>query len=141
MSDVRFLTVVSLGLLGEKREKRGDAINQSNLPFFFFFTRIFSFATATNQQHTHNGWGSQVSSLPGNFHSSSTCRSTYAFPYVHDTNLPHFPHQTPHTPTRSSPPHTSAISNQFLLPTDTGDRPYKCQHCGDQFARRSVYPL
>lgn len=21
---------------------------------------------------------------------------------------------------------------------DTGDRPYKCQHCGDQFARRSV---
>lgn len=20
--------------------------------------------------------------------------------------------------------------------TDTGDRPYKCQHCGDQFARR-----
>ncbi|KAF8260608.1 hypothetical protein EI94DRAFT_887821 [Lactarius quietus] len=21
----------------------------------------------------------------------------------------------------------------------TGDRPYKCQHCGDQFARRSVY--
>ena len=25
-------------------------------------------------------------------------------------------------------------------PTDTGDRPYKCQHCGDQFARRSVPP-
>ncbi len=28
-----------------------------------------------------------------------------------------------------------------ILHTDTGDRPYKCQHCGDQFARRSVYPL
>jgi hypothetical protein len=26
------------------------------------------------------------------------------------------------------------------LHTDTGDRPYKCQHCGDQFARRSVLP-
>ena len=25
--------------------------------------------------------------------------------------------------------------------TDTGDRPYKCQHCGDQFARRSVRSL
>jgi hypothetical protein len=25
--------------------------------------------------------------------------------------------------------------------TDTGDRPYKCQHCGDQFARRSVLHL
>jgi hypothetical protein len=27
------------------------------------------------------------------------------------------------------------------LHTDTGDRPYKCQHCGDQFARRSVLHL
>ena len=35
---------------------------------------------------------------------------------------------------RPSPPHS------FLTPTDTGDRPYKCQHCGDQFARRSVLP-
>ncbi|KAH9991754.1 hypothetical protein BJV77DRAFT_1068184 [Russula vinacea] len=24
------------------------------------------------------------------------------------------------------------------IPTDTGDRPYKCQHCGDQFARSDL---
>jgi hypothetical protein len=33
-----------------------------------------------------------------------------------------------------TPPHHSH-------PTDTGDRPYKCQHCGDQFARRYSFLL
>ena len=27
----------------------------------------------------------------------------------------------------------------FSSVSDTGDRPYKCQHCGDQFARRYAY--
>jgi hypothetical protein len=43
----------------------------------FFLPEFFLFATATA---TGNGWGSQVSRLPGNFHSSSTCRKTYALP-------------------------------------------------------------
>ncbi|OBZ72722.1 hypothetical protein A0H81_07355 [Grifola frondosa] len=29
-------------------------------------------------------------------------------------------------------------STHPLHPTDTGDRPYKCQHCGDQFARSDL---
>jgi hypothetical protein len=36
----------------------------------------------------------------------------------------------------SAPAPTAPLSSH----TDTGDRPYKCQHCGDQFARRSVPP-
>ncbi|KAH9962541.1 hypothetical protein BGW80DRAFT_1354525, partial [Lactifluus volemus] len=42
----------------------------------------------------------------------------------------------------SSPPHHlhRPLSVKLTIPPstpDTGDRPYKCQHCGDQFARRS----
>ena len=36
----------------------------------------------------------------------------------------------------SAPAPTAPLSSH----TDTGDRPYKCQHCGDQFARRYVLP-
>jgi hypothetical protein len=34
--------------------------------------------------------------------------------------------------------HSAPLLPPRSAPTDTGDRPYKCQHCGDQFARRSV---
>ena len=40
----------------------------------------------------------------------------------------------------SAPPLLAAPLIPLRIPTDTGDRPYKCQHCGDQFARRSVPP-
>ena len=39
-------------------------------------------------------------------------------------------------PHRSPIPTTASLTASLLL--DTGDRPYKCQHCGDQFARRHV---
>ena len=41
-----------------------------------------------------------------------------------------------HVRPQSSPPpaHLTYHHN-----TDTGDRPYKCQHCGDQFARRYAH--
>ena len=59
-----------------------------------------------------------MSRLQCYLHSSSTCRSPYEIPYV------------------PSPLHLSTfLKNPH---TDTGDRPYKCQHCGDQFARSDL---
>ena len=61
-----------------------------------------------------------MSCLPGNFHSSSTCRSTYALPYVVDhNNIPPNPSLTPYpllfpphtrTPSPISPPQIPAIA-------------------------------
>lgn len=59
-----------------------------------------------------------MSRLQCYFHSSSTCRTPYEIPYVP----------------------SSLASPSFLKDhhADTGDRPYKCQHCGDQFARSDL---
>ena len=54
-----------------------------------------------------------MSSLPGNFHSSSTCRSTYALPYVHHTNQN--PSQLPPAPLLHTLP--QFLTHQFLSPT------------------------
>ena len=56
----------------------------------------------------------QMSCLRGHIHPPSTCRPTHAFPCVRCL---------------CSTPSLTFVS-------DTGDRPYKCQYCGDQFARR-----
>ena len=67
---------VSFGLWGGT-ERRGKAINQSNLLFSIFFYPNFFFCNRDcdwNETLSLNGWRSQVSCLPGNFHSSSTCR-------------------------------------------------------------------
>ena len=92
----------------------GDGIESDETKFH----GIFATETAAN----NHGRGSQVLGVPGNFYSSSTCLPTYAIPYA--------------TPSTLLP----APLIPLRIPTDTGDRPYKCQHCGDQFARRSVPP-
>lgn len=58
-----------------------------------------------------------MSSMPSNVHSPSACSTAHAITYV-----PTLPLHPIHSLTRRKP--------------DTGDRPYKCQYCGDQFARR-----
>ena len=55
-------------------------------------------------------------SMRGHIHPPTACSPPYAFPCV-----------------QLSPQHP-----QLTLFLDTGDRPYKCQYCGDQFARRSA---
>jgi len=69
-----------------------------------------------------------VPRVPSNLHPSPACRKTHAITYVSlcstGAGLP-----LHHLRLRSRSP--------MLTPSpDTGDRPYKCQYCGDQFARR-----
>src|SRR6266852_6823673 len=46
-----------------------------------------------------------------------------------------------HNMRSGKPVRLSLLQPHSTLPyTDTGNRPYKCQHCGDQFARRFVLP-
>ena len=56
--------------------------------------------------------------LQRNLHSSSTCSSPHEISSVSLSSLSPLDPFSPHT--------------------DTGDRPYKCQHCGDQFARSDL---
>ena len=64
--------------------------------------------------------------------SLDTCALVSSLPCLHWSR----PSNAPLFPSHLSP---------FFLPhpcsPDTGDRPYKCQHCGDQFARRYFLPL
>jgi len=65
--------------------------------------------------------------VPGDVYSSTTCSAPHAIALVFVSC--YFPVE------RSSPPH---LCLALTLPSDTGDRPYQCLYCGDQFARRSV---
>ncbi|KAF7966106.1 hypothetical protein HWV62_40000 [Athelia sp. TMB] len=63
----------------------------------------------------------------------------------HDICAPVSRRHSPHarmersTGPRRAPSRSHLLTNTPLTPpTDTGDRPYKCQFCGDQFARRCV---
>jgi hypothetical protein len=67
----------------------------------------------------YNGRRPQMSCLRGHLHSPSTCSTTHAIPFVSSVDAP-----------------LAAAHSPFF--SDTGDRPYKCQYCGDQFARRSA---
>ncbi|KAG8212882.1 hypothetical protein J3R82DRAFT_11215 [Butyriboletus roseoflavus] len=61
-----------------------------------------------------------MSRLPGNFYPSSACSTAHAISCVFTLPLP---------------PPARALTH---LSPDTGDRPYKCQYCGDQFARSDL---
>ena len=74
---------------------------------------------------SYNGRRPQMSSLRGHLYPPSTCSTTHAIPFV----LPYYVSLMLHLPSLT-------IFFFFFFFTDTGDRPYKCQFCGDQFARR-----
>ena len=82
---------------------------------------------------TPNSPAPAVPRLPIHLYPAPACRPTYAFSLVSS-----FPQRPPDPggacPTFPRSPHRLPP----LSPPDTGDRPYKCQHCGDQFARRLV---
>ncbi|KAI0058786.1 hypothetical protein BV25DRAFT_1901997 [Artomyces pyxidatus] len=87
-----------------------------------------------------NGWRPQVSRMPGYLHKTPARRKTYALPYVPSplsrsasTDVAMEP-----TPPKRLPQSTAPSSHSFPRFPDTGDRPYKCQHCGDQFARSDL---
>ncbi|KAF8987049.1 hypothetical protein BDQ17DRAFT_1435876 [Cyathus striatus] len=67
--------------------------------------------------------------VPGYFYSSSTCCQAYAIPYVSPLRL--------HCSSPTVAPSTTSSSPAPPSP-HTGDRPYKCQYCGDQFARSDL---
>jgi DNA-directed RNA polymerase subunit RPC12/RpoP len=65
-------------------------------------------------------------------HKCSVCQATFTRPQHVSRHMRSRKLLRPDAPLRPT--------NPCAFPTDTGDRPYKCQHCGDQFARRSVPP-
>jgi len=86
------------------------------------------FATGSNRRpspfppsSSPNGWRSQMPRLQRNFYSSSACSTPHEISSVLSDFFAHLP-RPPNPPKH----------------TDTGDRPYKCQHCGDQFARSDL---
>jgi hypothetical protein len=84
-----------------------------------------------------NGWRPQMLSLPSNIYSPPACCPPYAIAYVFFEILVCWSLYD------STGPDSTCCSmcSKFFLSTDTGDRPYKCQYCGDQFARRYVSPV
>ena len=87
-----------------------------------------------------------MSSLSGYFHPASTCCASYAITYVFTFlvlvrllgALLHNPELIDLDPPLLPRLYIRVSKHNQLTyhSTDTGDRPYKCLHCGDQFARR-----
>lgn len=77
-------------------------------------------------------------------HKCPVCQATFTRPQHVARHMRSRKHLLPY-PLRGSTSLLSLLLHPSYLLTplspDTGDRPYKCQHCGDQFARRFVYPL
>ena len=61
-------------------------------------------------------------------HKCLVCNATFTRPQ----------HVARHMRSRPSSSLSPFLSLTHSPPTDTGDRPYKCQHCGDQFARSDL---
>ena len=77
----------------------------------------------------------------GGDHKCSVCQATFTRPqhvarHMRSRRYPSQIGAPPFWTTLSTHPHALTY---FSFSVDTGDRPYKCQFCGDQFARRCDY--
>ena len=135
-SDVRF----SRGQLwpwgAGQKDGGGGNIPVESAIFDFFLPEFFLLQPRLRLDPTH------TRTMAGD-HKCPVCQATFTRPQHvarHMRSRTSFPPNPSHTPyPLLSPTLPHLLTNSS--PTDTGDRPYKCQHCGDQFARRSVYPL
>src|SRR6266540_817916 len=75
-----------------------------------------------------------IANTMGGDHKCPVCQATFTRPQhvARHMRSRKFPMLT------CAPPNDPSSSANLVLSPDTGDRPYKCQYCGDQFARRYV---